>query len=161
MHHRLGRLQGPHLEVREDEVLEHLRPARGDVLDASVAPEQVKVAADAEVPDEVVQLGDEERRREKARGLVAHAGGLTRAELVVQDDRPAVRLVQVGVRGACTSGVCPGRRLELRGERSGLEVAKDRVRRLEFLRANPKRDGIRGHGSRIQLSVGVCRECPV
>ena len=36
-------------------------------------PEQVKVAADAEVPDEVVQLGDEERRREKFRGLVASA----------------------------------------------------------------------------------------
>ena len=83
--------------AREDEMLEPLGLVRRDVLygerDAPGLPEQVKVAADLEVLDEVVELCDEERRREKARVLVVEAGGLARAKLVVQDDRPAVRLV--------------------------------------------------------------------
>ena len=88
--------------IREDEVLEPLRAVCRDVLygecDAPGLPEQVKVALDFEMPDEVVQLGDEECGREKVRWLVAQVGGVSGAELVVQDDRAAVRLVQIGVR---------------------------------------------------------------
>ena len=110
--------------VREDEVLEPMGPVRRDVLDgecdAPGLPEQVKVAADLEVPDEVVQLGDKERRREKARGLVVHASGLARAELVVQDDRLAVRLVQIGVREQVPVGYARSAVQNHEGPRSSL-----------------------------------------
>ena len=91
--------------VREDEVLEPMRPVRRAMYsivserDAPGLHKDVKFVADApwEVADELIQLGDDERRHEKARGLVMHASGLARAKLVVQDDRLAVCLMQIGV----------------------------------------------------------------
>ena len=85
------------------EVLKAHGAVRRDVLDserdAPGLPEQIKVVRDAEVPQEVVQLGDEERRREEARGLVAQPRRVATAELVVEHDgTPPARLVQIGVR---------------------------------------------------------------
>ena len=87
----------------EHEVLESRGVVRGDVLDcerdAPGLSEQVEIACDAEVPQEVVQLGDEERRREEVRGLVAQPRRVATAELVVEDDGTAVSpLVELGVR---------------------------------------------------------------
>jgi hypothetical protein len=117
--------------VREDEVPEPLWPMRRDVLngerDAPGLPEQVKVAVDAEVLEEVVQFGDEERRCEKSRGLVAHMSGRACAELVVQDDWTAVRLVHVSVREHVRVGYAWATVKNYERPRGGFEVAKDCV----------------------------------
>jgi len=48
--------------------------------------EQIEIVRDAEVSQEVVQLGDEEARREEVSGLVAQTRRVATAELVVEHD---------------------------------------------------------------------------
>jgi hypothetical protein len=92
----------------ENEVPESRRPLCRDVLDgerdAPGLTEYVKVlpdaeVPDAEVPDEVGQLCYEERRLEEARGLAAQTRRVPSPELVVQDDRAAAFLAEIGMRG--------------------------------------------------------------
>ena len=120
----------------EHEVLEARGTVRGDVLDgerdAPGLPEEVKVVRDAEVPQEVVQLGDEERRRDgEARRLVAQARRVARAQLVVEHDGMPPRAVQVGVREHVPVRDARSAVQHDEGSRAGLEVAEDRIRRLE------------------------------
>lgn len=81
-------------------------------LMASVTPQdcpsKVKVSADA-VLDEVVQLGDEKRQYEKARGLRAHEW--TRLCRVGRTGQLDCRASCTGRRAeACKSEICLGRR---------------------------------------------------
>lgn len=74
-----------------------------------------QVALDTEVPYKGFQLGDEERQREKVYWLLVHVRGVSSAELVVQGDRKAVHLLQIGVAGACTNRIDQARRSESQG----------------------------------------------
>lgn len=122
----------------EHEVLEARGAVRGDVLhgerDAPGLPEEVKVVRDAEVPQEVVQLGDEEGRRDEARRLVAQTRRFAGAQLVVEHDRLSACAVQVGVREHVPVRDARSAVQHDEGSRTtGLEVAEDRIRRLERL----------------------------
>ena len=82
--------------------------ARRSTRDAPGLPEQVKVAADAEVPAEVVQLVV------KSASVRNHAG-LSHLRRAGRKGRLADRVSCIGWRaGACTCAICMNRRLELR-----------------------------------------------
>ena len=87
---------------------------------------------DAEVAQEVVQLRDEERGRDEARGLVAQARRVAAAELVVEHDGLPARPVEIGVREHVRVWDAWPAVQHDEGPRTGVEVAKDRVRRLEY-----------------------------
>jgi hypothetical protein len=81
-------------------VFESRRVVRCDILDGERdtpgLSEQIKVVCDAEVPQEVVQLGDEEPRREEVNGLVTQTRRVATAELVVEHDGTSALPVQLG-----------------------------------------------------------------
>ena len=82
---------------------------------------------DAEVPQEVVQLGDEERRRDEARRLVAQTRRFAGAQLVVEHDRLSACAVQVGVREHVPVRDARSAVQHDEGSRARLEVAEDRI----------------------------------
>jgi len=100
---------------------------------------------DAEVPQEVVQLGDEEGRRDEARRLVAQTRRFTGAQLVVEHDRLSARAVQVGVREHVPVRDARSAVQHDEGSRVRLEVAEDRIRRLECFRTNVEGCRVCGH----------------
>ena len=119
----------------EQEVLEARGTVRGDVLhserDAPGLPEEVKVARDAKVLQEVVQLGDEERWCDEACQLVAQTRRFTGAQLVVEHDRLSMCAVQVGVwEHVPVQDARSAIQHDKGSHTTGLEVADDRI--LQF-----------------------------